>query len=112
VGDGNDAIEIKVYNDPMIVINLSTWESIDALYQYTYFSDHVEVFRRRRDWFEKIDKPTLTMWWVPAGHYPTAEESRDKYEYFLEHGVTPLAFTFKQPYTVEEMLAYLEQNPA
>jgi hypothetical protein len=104
-GDGNDATSLRPYEDEMIIINLSVWENIDALYQYVYYSNHVEVFRRRREWFSKMEF-YLTMWYVPAGHTPTPMEAKEKLEYLEQHGPTPLAFTFRQQFTVDEMLAY------
>jgi hypothetical protein len=87
-------------------LNLTVWESIDALYQFTYFSQHVDFFRRRAEWFHKLDTPVTVLWWIPAGHIPTIAESDQKLGLLEANGPTPLAFTFKQRYTVEEMLAY------
>jgi hypothetical protein len=88
------------------------WENIDALFEFAYKSEHVEFFRRRREWFHKLeDYPSLVMWWVPEGHHPTLEEARDKLLHLKEHGSTPLAFTFKQRFTVEDMLAFQVSTP-
>lgn len=102
--EDGDAMSIRVYDNEFIIVNMSVWESIDALYEYAYKSDHVEVFRQRRDWFEKMSTPILAMWWIPTGTFPTPEDGKAKLEYMEKHGVTPLAFTFKQQFTVEEML--------
>ena len=58
------------------------------------------------EWFTKMEKPMLVLWWVPAGHIPSAQEAKDKLAYLEQHGPTPLAFTFKKQFTVEEMLNY------
>jgi hypothetical protein len=108
--EGGNATSIKAFDDDMIIVNMSVWESIDALFQYVYASDHVDVFRRRAEWFEKLTVPALTMWWVPAGHIPTVQEAQEKHAYLTEHGVTPLAFNFKQRYTVDEMLKALDND--
>jgi len=34
------------------------------------------------------------MWWVKAGHQPTAAEAVAKLEYLRQHGPSPEAFTF------------------
>jgi hypothetical protein len=47
----------------------------------------------------------LALWWIPAGHIPTVDEAKAKLEYLQYHDPPPLDFTFKQRYTVEEMLA-------
>jgi hypothetical protein len=109
--DSGDATSIKVFDNDAMIINMTVWESIEALYDFAYKSDHTEFFRRRREWFDKLDIPVVVLWWIPAGHIPTIDEAKAKLDYLKEHGVTPLAFTFKQRFTVEEMLAF-SPNPA
>lgn len=95
-GDDGNAMAIRVFDDNMLVINMSVWESIDALYNYTYFSDHAEVYRRRAEWFPKLGAQHLAMWWVEAGHIPTPAEAKERLAHIEAHGPTPTAFTFKQ----------------
>ena len=38
--------------DGGILINLSVWESVEALGAYVYGEAHLAVLRRRRQWFE------------------------------------------------------------
>lgn len=104
-GDGNDATSLRPYEDDPIIVNMSVWESIEALHQYAYYSGHVEIFRRRAEWFEKMTAPAVALWWIPAGHIPTVAEAKSKLELLEKQGVTPLAFSFKQRFTVEDMLA-------
>ena len=104
-GDGNDATSLRPYEDDRIIVNMSVWESIEALHQYVYYSGHVEIFRRRSEWFEKMTAPATVLWWIPAGHIPTVAEAKLKLESLEKHGATPLAFTFKQRFMVEDMLA-------
>ncbi len=56
--DGNDATGIRVDDNPLVIVNMSVWESIDALYRYVYNSNHAAFFQRRREWFKKWDKPS------------------------------------------------------
>ena len=46
--DGN-ATSIQIFPDPLTLVNMSVWESVDALKAYVYQSDHVEFFRRRAE---------------------------------------------------------------
>lgn len=103
--EGN-ATSIRVFDDDMLIVNMSVWENIDVLFTYAYQSQHVEAFRQRRDWFSKMDSHILALWWIPAGHIPTTEEAKQKFDYLNTHGPTPLAFTFKQRFAVPEMLEY------
>lgn len=103
-GDGNDATSLRPYDDDRIIVNMSVWESIDALFQYAYYTDHTEFFRRRAEWFEKMTTPAVALWWIEAGHTPTVAEAQEKLRLIEKNGATPLAFTFKQRFTVAQML--------
>ena len=92
--DGN-ATSIHAFEDPLLLVNMSVWESIDALYQFTYRSPHTGVMRQRMKWFEKHDGPYQVMWWVPAGHIPTIDEAKKRLDMLAEHGPTAEAFTFR-----------------
>lgn len=95
-GDNGNSTNIRTYDDERILVNMSVWESIEALFEYTYRSDHVGAFRDRRQWFEPLPTPYLVMWWVPAGVIPTALSGKHKLEYLAQHGPSPQAFTFKK----------------
>ena len=103
--EAGDSTGFHVFEDERILLNMTVWENVEALYDFTYRSHHVDFFRRRREWFEKFDGVYLVLWWVPAGHHPTPEEAKEKLAYLEAHGPTPLAFTFKKRFTVEEILA-------
>ena len=97
-GEGNDATDIRPYEDPNMAINLSVWESIDALAAFVYRNmDHRGVMRRRREWFEEREV-YMALWWVPAGTLPTVEDAKAKLELLERLGPTAEAFTFKQPF--------------
>jgi hypothetical protein len=98
-----DATSLRVFDDEWMIINMSVWDSVDALHQFTYYSPHVEIYRRRKEWFSKLTELGVALWWVPAGYTPTPEDAKAKLAYLNAHGPTPLAFTFKQPFTVDEM---------
>ena len=86
----------RVRGDPLIIINFSVWKTIDALFEYAYRSEHVEMYRRRREWFEAPTGAYIVLWWVPAGHIPTVEEGEERLDNLRAQGPTPYAFTFKQ----------------
>jgi hypothetical protein len=92
--DGNST-SIRVRGDPMILINFSVWEDLDSLFQYTYYSDHAAIFRRRQEFFQHIEGAYLVLWWVPAGHIPSVEEAEGRLDYLRQHGPTGHAFGFK-----------------
>ena len=93
--DGNSTSQ-RVRGDPLILVNFTVWESIEALFEFTYRSGHADVYRRRREWFEAPAEAHLVLWWIAAGHIPTVEEAEERLDYLRAHGPTPYAFTFKQ----------------
>ena len=77
---------------------MSVWESVEALRAYSYDSAHATVLRRRREWFERLEQPSLALWWVPAGTTPSVADGVDRLAYLEQHGPTVIAFTFKAPF--------------
>ena len=68
-----------------MIVNMSVWESIEDLAAFVYRSGHVDVMRRRREWFEPM-KPYMVLWWVPAGQLPTVEEAKERLAHLRDHG--------------------------
>ena len=93
--ESGDATSLKVYDDDMIIVNLTVWENVESLREFVYKSAHSGVMRDRKKWFEKFDGPYYAMWWVPAGHIPSTQEARERLEHLREHGDGPFAFSFK-----------------
>ena len=93
--EAGDATGIKVFDDELEIINLTVWESIDALADFTYRSGHVEFLRRRREFFEAPAQAYLCLWWIPEGTIPTVEDAVARLEHLRAHGPTPTAFTFR-----------------
>jgi len=101
--ESGDATSIKVYDDDMIIINLTVWESVEALREYVYKSAHSSVLRERKRWFEKFAGPYYALWWISAGHLPDAQEGKARLEHLREHGETAYAFSFKTVFPVPVM---------
>jgi hypothetical protein len=98
--DGRPSSYVRFSADDRIIVNMSVWESIEALESYVYRAQaHADVFRDRRRWFEPIPGPQVALWWVPAGHAPTLEEGRERLRLLTKDGPTPAAFTFKRRFT-------------
>ncbi len=93
--DSGNATAIPAFDDPQMIINMSVWESLEALREYTYRSDHIRVLSRRRDWFEKLNLPHLALWWIPAGALPTVAEAKERLALLAARGPTAEAFTFR-----------------
>jgi hypothetical protein len=98
-GDGN-ATSIRVNDDPRLIVNMSVWESVEALFDFAYRSDHTRIMARRREWFEKPLGAYMVLWWVPSGHRPSLEEALLRLQRLDREGPTAQAFTFKARFPV------------
>jgi hypothetical protein len=92
--DGN-ATAIRPFADDLMLVNLSVWESVEALAEYVYRSDHTRFLRRRREWFDRMQEHSLALWWVATDHVPTVTEALERLEHLRRNGPTPRAFTFR-----------------
>jgi hypothetical protein len=96
--ESGDATSIRAFDDERLIINMSVWESIEALWSFVYDGGHLAVMRRRREWMTKIAESHQALWWLPAGELPTVEAARDRLDHLRVHGLSAHAFTFKQRY--------------
>lgn len=98
--DSGNATDIQYSGDPKFIVNMSVWQSVEALFEFVYRSAHTRVMVRRREWFAKPAEAFHVLWWVPAGHEPTVEEAMARLKHLRQHGATAYAFTFKERYPV------------
>jgi Domain of unknown function (DUF3291) len=94
--DGN-ATAFRPFGEDTLV-NLSVWASVQALSDYVYLSAHVEIMKRRREWFERLQQASTVLWWVPHGHRPDQHEAMQKLQTLHALGPTAQAFGFKQAF--------------
>jgi hypothetical protein len=95
--EGN-ATAIRPFADANMLVNMSVWRDVEALNEYVYRTAHMEILRRRREWFERMDEAFLVLWWVPKGHRPNVTEAIAKLDLLRSNGPTAEAFTFRQPF--------------
>jgi hypothetical protein len=108
--EGGDATSIRAFPDDLMIVNMSVWESIEALWEFVYGGGHLEVMRRRREWFSRIEGHQV-LWWVPAGHVPTVEEAKERLDLIADHGPTPEAFTFKRRFSAPGVAKAAVEEP-
>ncbi|MEL6299647.1 MAG: DUF3291 domain-containing protein [Pseudomonadota bacterium] len=90
-GAGN-AIDLRFAGDPRTLMNVSVWESADALQAYVFQTIHAQFYRKRANWFQPMDKPHFVMWWIPAGHRPTIAEAAERLTDLQDNGPSERAF--------------------
>jgi hypothetical protein len=93
--DSGNATDIRAFDDPRMIVNMSVWESADALFAFTYKTTHTKVMNRRKEWFEPLPGPHMVLWWIPAGTLPALDQAMARLQYLAKHGPTTSAFTFK-----------------
>lgn len=75
-----------------MAVNLSVWESAEALEDFVWNTVHKRFYNRKAEWFSPMAQPHFVMWWVPEGHRPTLEEAAERLAHLTEQG--PSAFAF------------------
>jgi hypothetical protein len=103
-GEGNDATSLRPFGDDVIV-NMSVWRDVESLRQFAYGNQtHLEILKRKREWFTRMKDAYLVLWWVPAGHRPTVVEAAQRLELLRQKGPTPDAFHFGEAFSAPDGL--------
>jgi hypothetical protein len=112
--DSGNATDIQAYDDPLMIVNMSVWESIDGLFDFAYRTSHTKVMNRRKAWFDPLPGPHMVLWWIPVGTIPTVEEAKRRLDHLAAHGPTATAFTFKArfPAPVDPLVGATGRSPA
>ena len=93
--DGGNATDIQVFDDPLMIVNLTVWTSLDALKAFAFRGIHREFFRRRVEWF--VEGSTRTaLWWLPATVLPTTDDAKLRQDFIEAFGASPFAFRMGQ----------------
>jgi hypothetical protein len=98
----NNATSVKIFNDDFLIVNMSVWKDADNLFTYVYKSDHVEIFKKRKNWFAAMTEMHMALWYVDENHFPDIKEAEERLVHIRKNGPTPFAFTFKKRFSVEE----------
>ena len=96
--EDGDATAIRPFDNDSMLVNMSLWRDVESLNRYVYHSAHVELMRRRREWFERMREAFMVLWWVARGHRPTLEEAIARLELLRTRGASAEAFTFRAAY--------------
>jgi len=86
------------FNNPSLLINLSVWKDRESLFNYVYHSGHVEIFKRKKEWFKNLKGMHMVLWYINEDHIPTLSEAKERLEYLQKNGESEYAFSFKSKY--------------
>jgi hypothetical protein len=93
VGDGNDATDLRLGGDQTdVMVNMSVWESAEALERFVWNTAHRRFYERKSEWFAPFGAPHFVMWPVPIGHRPGLAEAAERLARLTEHGPSDDAF--------------------
>jgi hypothetical protein len=77
-----DATNMRVFEDNLLLVNMSVWESIEDLKNFVYGYFHLEILKRKKEWLNKFDGIFQVMW----------------LKYLQAKGESELAFGFRQSF--------------
>ncbi|MEZ9291971.1 DUF3291 domain-containing protein [Vibrio lentus] len=97
--ESGDATNIKAFDDPNMIVNMSVWDSVDSLKNFMFRTHHRDFMRRKNEWFHRLDEDTYVLWWVEDDYIPSLDEAIERLDHLREVGDTPYAFTFKTNFT-------------
>jgi len=95
---GNNATGLRP-RGPDLLVNMSVWETLESLRAFVYRTGpHLDMLRRRREFFRPLDDAHQVLWWIPRGHIPDLDEALSRLDLLRRDGPGPAAFTFREPY--------------
>lgn len=90
--ESGNATNIPWVGDSSYAVNMSVWESVEALEKFVWQTVHSRIYDRKSEFFEKPTKPYFVMWWIEKGHTPTLEEARERLDHLTNNGPSEHAF--------------------
>lgn len=101
--DSGDATHIQAFDDPDTIVNISVWQSTDALKNFMFRTHHKDFLARKKEWFEPMAEDNYVLWWIPEGALPSVEDAIERLMHLREHGDSPYAFSFKSNFQPDEV---------
>jgi Domain of unknown function (DUF3291) len=78
-----------------VIVNMSVWESPEALAAFVYSAAHRAVLARRRQWFQRMTEAYTALWWIPRGTVPGTADAEDRVRRLRADGPSADAFTLR-----------------
>jgi hypothetical protein len=89
---GESAVGLTWPGDPTVAVNMSVWESAEDLGRFVFQTVHRNIYARKHEFFEMPARPTVALWWIPAGHIPTLDEAKERLDRYIAQGPSEFAF--------------------
>jgi len=88
------------------LLNLSIWDSVESLRDFTYSNQHKLALARREEWFIQGERYNYVLYWARRGHLPTENEVMERLNFLRKNGPSTFAFTFEEIFSAEESTNY------
>ena len=85
------------FNEPYL-LNLTRWQSVEALKNFTYRSDHAAIMLARKQWFLPQEGAKYVLFWLPPDSTPTEAIIAKRLAKITQEGPSLDAFNFQTPY--------------
>jgi hypothetical protein len=89
---GESAVGLSWPGDSSMAVNLTVWESVEALARFVFQPVHRTIYARKHEFFELPQEPTVAMWWIAKGHVPTLAEAKERLDHLIANGPGDFAF--------------------
>ncbi|GLP96184.1 DUF3291 domain-containing protein [Paraferrimonas sedimenticola] len=89
-------VDFSLFDDSNYIINISVWESADALKNFMFNGLHKEFLGRKKEWFEALPQASYALWWVEEGEQPTVEQALERLMHLRKKGESDFAFTLRR----------------
>ena len=60
--EGGNATDIAFPGDPELIVNMSVWESAEALQQFVWNTLHKQFYTHRAEWFAAMTSNHMARW--------------------------------------------------
>ena len=98
----NNATDLRVSEDEYAV-NLSVWTDAKSLENYVFKTAHAQIYRRKAEWFDLMEKPHMVFWNVAVSHIPSLTEAMNKLQDLQINGPSERAFGWAEVMDIERM---------
>ena len=91
--ESGNATGIQGTDNPLLVLNISVWQSFSDLHRFVFQSAHKDIMMRRDTFFEPESKPIFALWHLPENApMPSVDDAFQRLNHLREHGPSERAF--------------------
>jgi hypothetical protein len=91
----------RTYTTDQRASTLSLWVDLQPAFDYAYGEVHRFALARRHAWMLPWKAASYALWWVGDDEIPTWVDSCERLDHLTDHGPTPHAFDFRNPFDAE-----------